>query len=253
MHQYAIMTQDFIIYSEGKMKKSIVLLLVIVTAISLCACGALGGNSIKTLVQGNLDSLYKGQITNEYLKVVDATEEEVNQDYLDGLDVEAEFFCNYFGLVDPEYDETYDDVSDEIKAEIIEMYKEIYTKSSYTVGDPVEKDDYYEVPLTIEPIDIMEKCLEKAENGYQPYDDFVKKYEEMSLDDMPDEELVKLLDEYNAEYASIIIGLVKETIPELGYKEPKEINVRVEKTEDDFYQINKDDFAAIDDYMIYYP
>lgn len=66
-----------------------------------------------------------GKFDPDYLELVDITENEAEETYLDGLSVEAEYFTNYFGI---EY------VTDELEADIIDLYKDIYAQSKYTVN-----------------------------------------------------------------------------------------------------------------------
>ena len=108
-------------------------------------------DSVGALVQGNLDELYLGQYNEDFLQLVDITEAEAEQNYLDGLDVEAQFFAQYFLI---------ENLTDDIKAEIVDLYKEIYSHSRYEVGEATEVDeDTYGVPVTIYPIDIMQSPL----------------------------------------------------------------------------------------------
>lgn len=235
------------------MKKTIAVLLLIVLTLTLVGCGQSEEASTKVLVQGNIDSIYLGKATSEYLKMVDTTQEKVEADYIDGMNKEAEFFCTYFNIIDPEYGETYETLSDGIKNDIVEMYKEIYNKSSYTVGEPVKSGDGFDVLVTINPIDIIEKAFNKLEEGYEPYEEFAEKYQSIDLDAMSEDEILSTLDQYTSDYSTLLIDLINGLIPELGYKDAKEVTVHVEKNENDRYHINQDDWTVIDDYIIYYP
>ena len=235
------------------MKKTLAVLLLIVLTLTLVGCGKSTEESTKILVQGNIDSIYLGKATSEYLKMVDATQERVDADYIDGMNKEAEFFCTYFNIVDPEYGETYETLSDDIKNSIVEMYKEIYSKASYTVGEPVKNGEGFDVLVTINPIDIIEKAFNKLEEGYEPYEEFAEKYQSIDLDAMSEDEILSTLDQYTSDYSNLLIDLVNGLIPEIGYKDAKEVTVHVEKNENDRYHINQDDWTVIDDYMIYYP
>lgn len=240
------------------MRKVFALLLVFILVFSLTACGGRGTVSEKTihsLVQGNLDAIYLGKVTDEYLMLVDTTSEKSKKNYLDGLESEAEFFCHYFGIIDSEYDETFDDIDDEVKDIIIDIYKQIYDQSKYVVGEATKQDDgNYVVDVTIAPIDIMDKALDTLISGtYGPYEDFLKKYASVDVDEISDEEVLTMLLDYNTDYQDVIINLITELLPTLGYRNEKTVSVHVEKDEDGFYSINQDDWNKIDDYMIYYP
>lgn len=237
------------------MKKLITVILILAVSLSLASCGGSAQDKMQTLVKGNMDSIYLGKATSEYLNIVDLTPEAAKEEYLAGLEAEAEFFCLYFGIIDTNYNETYaEDVPDEIKQKIVDMYKEIYSHSAYKVGSSRTNGDNYDVDLTIEPIDIMEKAIQKIDvEGYEPYDEFLSKYENLDMDSMSEEEINALLVEYNTDYATVIIDLITGLIPEIGFKEAKEMTVRIEPDTDGIYVINEEDWKAIDDYIIYYP
>ncbi len=238
------------------MKKLIILLLSALMIFGLTACGGgSGGDKIQSLVQGNIDAIYLGKASDEYLKMIDSTPEIARQNYIDGLNTEAEFFCYYFGILDYSYGETFDDIKTETKDKIVAMYKQIYDKSKYSTKESVKQSDgSYTVQLTIEPIDIMEQASDLLLSGtYKPYEDFWAKYEDVNVDAMTDEEFVKFYDEYTDEYANVIIDCILSLLPDLGYKDAKTLSVQVQADSDDIYSINDDDWSKIDDYMIYYP
>ena len=240
------------------MKKLPAIMLALTLALSLTACGG-GGNSgtddITTLVKGNIDAIYLGKVTDEYLTLIDSTKAQALQEYQDGLDVEAEYFCYYTGIVESEYSETYDDVSDANKQRIINLYKQIYDKSKYEVSDAVaQSDGDYTCKVVIYPIDIMEQADDVLNSGtYQPYEDFSAKWATAETDGKSDAELDAMYQEFSNDYADVMIGLVESLLPELGYKEPKSMSIQVQKGDDDVYRINTDDWNNIDNNMIYYP
>lgn len=236
------------------MKKVLATLLSIAMVLGLMACGS-SGDQIQTLVRGNIDAIYIGKTTDEYLKVVNSTTEQARDEYLDGLNTEAEFFCYYFGIISSTYAETYDDVKEETKAKIVDMYKQIYDKSKYEVKESVKQSDgNYTVQVLIDPIDIMETAVDMLSDGtYEPYENFVAKYDDMDTSEMSDAELDELVSEYNDELANVIVDLIISILPDLGYKDSKSLSVQVQKDDDGFYVINSDDWSKIDDYMIYYP
>lgn len=77
------------------------------------------------------------------MKVVDITENECEDDYISGLESEAEYFASVFQI---------DNLTDDIKADIVDLYKEIYSYSKYTVSAATKQDDKtYSVKMTVEP------------------------------------------------------------------------------------------------------
>ena len=145
-----------------RMKRSIALCLVLVMALTLTACG--GGVTAKdatALVQGNLDEIYLGKFDPEYLKLVDITEADARETYEEGLEVEAEVFAYYFDI---------SNMTDEIKAEIIDLYKEIYAWSKYTVGEASKLDEStYAVKVVVSPLDIFVLVDEAFDEAMEPF------------------------------------------------------------------------------------
>ena len=58
--------------------------------------GCISTFDAKAYVQGNLDVVYLNKITDEYLKIVTNSKEELNEIYETGLAVEADYFASYF-------------------------------------------------------------------------------------------------------------------------------------------------------------
>lgn len=235
-------------------KRIAALVLILCAVLTLSACGilelALNREFVTDLVQGNIDAVYQGKYDPEYLKMVDITEEEAEQEYLAGLEIEAEFFANYWGIVEAAYGESYNDLNESLKNDIIELYNEIYSHSKYEVQDAVRQSDgSYTVKVLVEPIDIMEQALDLY-NGdeYAPLNDFWAKYENTDFNAMSDEDYIA----YIHEYGEIIVQMVRGLLPDLGYKEQKSLVIQVEEVDGSF-GVNQDDFMNFDSYVIYYP
>lgn len=222
-----------------RMKRSIALCLVLVMALTLTACG--GGVTAKdatALVQGNLDEIYLGKFDPEYLKLVDITEADARETYEEGLEVEAEVFAYYFDI---------SNMTDEIKAEIIDLYKEIYAWSKYTVGEASKLDEStYAVTVVVSPLDIFVLVDEAFDEAMEP---FYTKYANVDISAMSD-------DEYNAydkEWADAVIALCREKLPEMGYLEDRSLVIQVTLDEDDYWVMSGDDFNSLDEIIIEYP
>jgi len=221
---------------KNTFKRGVALCLTLVLALALTACG--GGFDAADLVQGNLDEIYTGQASDAYLKIVDTTAEEVQQTYLDGLEVEAEVFAYYFDI---------ENMTDEIKAEIIDLYKDIYAQAKYTVGESSKLDDStYAVKVTVSPLDIFHLVDEDFDDALQPFYD---KYADVDLDAMSDEEYAA----FDKEWAEDIIALCREKLPEMGYLEDRALAIQVELDDDDYWVMSGDDFDNLDEIVIDYP
>lgn len=211
------------------------LLLALVLALSLCACGGGFADDVTTLVRGNLDELYLGSFDEEYMKLVSATQEECQQSYEDGMGVEADFFAYYFGI----------ELTEDQRAEVIEMYKEIYAKSSYTVNDAEKEDENtYRVKVDIQPIDLFVLVDEVWE---ETVSEFNANYKDVNT--MTDAEYEAYLDDA----ARMIIDLCKSKMPDMGNLETKTVYVQVTKDSNNYWSITDDDMGALDEAMISYP
>lgn len=225
------------------------LVLALGMTIGLTACGG-GGHTeadATALVQGNIDEIYLNKTTESYLESVGSTAEEAEQAYLDGIKLEAEFFAYYFGILAE--GESYDELLDDsLKADLEEMYKEIYSHSKYEVQPAVKMDDTtFSVKVLIDPIDIMVQASE-AYDSYEPLNAFWDKYADADFTTMSDEEYRT----YTNEYGAIMVQMVTELLPNLGYTEQKSQAIQVEIV-DGVASINEDDWGIFDSYVIEYP
>ena len=217
--------------------------LALTLALPLAACGESGSSGkvneekATALVQGNLDEIYLGKFDPDYLELVDITENEAEETYLEGLEVEAETFMYYFNIEYP---------TDELKEEIIELYKKIYATSKYTVNPATKLDDNtFAVKVEVEPIDIVQlvngEWDKTTEKFYEKYPSEVQRAMSRS--------------EYQAmdkEWAALILKAFQDKLPEIGNMTPQSIVVSLEKDEDGYYSLNEKDFAALDALIIDY-
>ena len=230
-------------------KRSVLAPLVAGTVLAgvLCGCGSislnLGGESdrMKNYVQGYLDLTYKGQLNEDYQKELDLTEEEAQERYDQGIQVEVEFFENSIGIIDYP--------TEEITQRLTELYKEIYTHSDYTVGaaNKLESGNYA-VEVTVRPIDIMTNFTS---------DDFQEVFEQiLSERGITTQEQLEALSEeeyqeIDAAYAQQVIDMVEAQLPSVGKGEEETFTVQIED-DGDIWTPSQDDFDAIDLAMIDY-
>lgn len=220
-------------------------------ALSLSACKDNTAEQVHSLVQGNIDAIYLGKFDPDYLKQVGSTENEAEESYLDGLEVEAEYFANYWGIVDASYGEYYDDLDEGLKDDIVSMYKEIYSHSKYEVQDAVKQEDGgYTVKVLVDPIDVMEKAYEEVTSGdYAPLDALNEKYSTVDFNTISDEDYAA----YTTEYGQVFVQLVKDQIANLGYLDQESISIQVDKDSEGYYTINDNDWGRFDEMVISYP
>ncbi|MBE6940293.1 MAG: hypothetical protein E7457_05695 [Ruminococcaceae bacterium] len=211
-------------------------------ALGLCGCSAALGDRLLeqqaiALVQGNVDELYLGKFSEEYMESVGSTEEECLANYKDGLAIEAEYFAGYFGI---EY------LTDEIEKAIISLYHDIYSHSSYTVGSASKLDDNtVVVKMEVQPIDLFVQVLETFQEDMA---DFYAQYPSEMVDAM-DEAAYQA---YDAHWAQEVIALCRKALPNLGHEQTVTLTVQVVLT-DDYWQISDASMADINEAIITYP
>lgn len=175
-------------------------------------------------VQGILDSTYLERY-DDYIELTGVTAEQAKDEFLQGLDAEADVFLQYYGI---------ESVSQPVRDELISMYREIYQKSKYTVGEAQKTGEGYRVEVTISPIDIFSisgsavdaKINELAAQSGGP--------------------------ERNDDLANGIIGAVRAYIPQIGYTEERTVSVLVYRDEEGLYGLGEDDFYSLDQWIIDY-
>ena len=209
-------------------KRFAALALALALALSLAGCGAMEDVS-RTLVQGNLDEIYLGKYSDEFLELVDITADEAEANYLQWLQTEAEFFTYYFDITYP---------TEELTNELVELYKEIYSNSRYEVGESTKVDDTtYGVQLTIYHIDIMQKVVDQSEP-------VITELNNQTFD---------TYEAYDAAWAEAFIQLCRDNLDSVGYLDPVEMVVQVKRDDNNVWTIYEDDFQDIDLAMIHYP
>ena len=223
-------------------RRGIALILTSLMLLGLTACSLpkppTQKDRIVTLVQGNLDEIYLGKTSDAYLRMVDSTAEQAQANYQEGIEAEAKYFCGYFDVESP---------SDELMAELIDLYKEIYSHSRYTVGEATKVDDKtYSVAVDVEPINIMELAIDSHEEALA---DFYEKYADADTEAMTDEEYQA----YDNDWFRAVLDMVKAQLPNLGYQDPVTVDMRVTLGEDDVWQINDEDWQELDTEIICYP
>ena len=233
-----------------RMMARMVAVVLVVGMLLVTGCSLLSGeDSVTRLVQGNLDHIYLGEYDASYLALGELSEEEAETEYQSGLRYEAEYFAYYFGILTEE--ESFDALSPTLRQDIIDLYDEIYSHSNYEVEPSVrQRDGSYTVKVRIKPIDIMVQAIELYENdGYQPLLDYFNENSAIDWSTITEEE-------YWADtnrYGELVVDMVRSLLPELGYGEEKSQVIQVDETEDGYLQINGDDFAIFDEYVITYP
>lgn len=192
--------------------------------------------SAAELVRNNLDLIYLDQYSDAYLKKVNLDKAQAEQQFQDGLSVEAEVFANLFNI-------ELDDCDASIKEQILALYRQIYSHSKYEVGTESRNGDVYLVQLTVYPIDIFAKVIEE---DAEEFGSTMQAREAAG-------EFANMTDaEFETLWAQAVIDMVSGRLDSIDYLDAQTISVQVTQDEDGAYCIDSSDFQRIDNLMIAY-
>ncbi len=211
------------------MKKLKRMAVALVAAVALLTAGCGQEFDAKGYVQGDLDAVLKGEISEDYLKLVDSTEEEVMAENEKLMDENMAVFED-LGLSD----------------EMVEKYRgymtELMKKCKYTVGDAVKTDDGYTVTVTVEPIlfgDALENALTSAETDLMNWITEAAASEEVPTDE---EILEKTYD--------ILYTYLNDSLDDIGYGEGVNYDLHIVKDDSNMYTVLEEDVLALGDGII---
>ena len=116
--------------------------------LGLTACGSSITDDATVYVQGLLDSNYKGEISQDYIDVVeDMTQEQAQADHENNLEIEAGYLLSILAVELP---------TDAVTQRAQEIVDEIYSHAQYTVADAEQlSSGDIAVEVTVSPIELM--------------------------------------------------------------------------------------------------
>ena len=204
----------------------------------LTVCIALSGCNLffdsQKYVQASLDALYKGDIT-EYAEMVGISEEQAQQNYQASCQSELELFAKLYQI---------DPVSESVKLRIYDLYKQLYSMASYTVGEDVSKDGICMVELTVKPINFFVDIHHSVEEYVKAFNNNATAgaYNNVSSQ------------EYIDIYANGLLDLFFSNLSSVGYGDEVYLTVVIDHdTSSNSYSISSDSLIEIADAVIAYP
>lgn len=132
-------------------KKHVLLpvLLLVAIVFSLTGCGQKFDAS--RYVKGCLDASTKG-ILEDYVAMTNSTEEEAKKEYEERMEEEVNSMTGTFNM------------SDEMKEKYRALYKDLYSKYKYEVGEATEGDNKsFTVPVTTYRLNVFKATLEETQ------------------------------------------------------------------------------------------
>ncbi len=208
-----------------RIKMTFAYILMAALVLSLAGCGGVKGDYqgyVKSLITANYIGISEG-----YVKITGANEEDVDALYLQNVARLASNLSDYYGL------DIWNDT--ELSRAMTTLARRIYSNVKFDVSRPYKDNNIDYVDVTIYPIDIINQTNadvvayidgfnEAVDRG--DYNDYTK-------------------EQYEYEYASGIMGILADAVNDIAYAEPQTVKVRIIVSEDTFY-IGNEDFRNID-------
>lgn len=240
-------------FTLRRMAAMLLCLVIMCSALSSCSLlvdgfvNAINEDTATIAVQGNLDILYHGQVNEDYLELLDGTEEELRKDYSDGLIMSAEYFAYYWGVLGET--ETLDMLDSALQQRMIDLIEDISLKTQYTVHPAQAQSNGYAVQVMIKPVDIMYTASDMYDDGsYAPLAAILAEAEAMDWENISEADYWGFANRYG----NIIVDMVESLLPGLGYMDEKSVIIQMQEDADGYLQINGDDLANFDEQIIPY-
>lgn len=245
------------------MRRLSLLLVSAMMVFSLAACGKDTGKDVQVSTDAsvdnnnrNLDSLssetkgswysdyiralmeckYYGDLSGYQTEVANATEEDA-QECHDGT-------VEYYAYQLMQYtDVRYEYISEETYDKYVEVAGEIMAKASFTVHEGTLVGDDYQVKVEIQPVDINDLIHDDVSEYIDQYNAMIDSIDTSAYTD-------EQWDALEEEYAASVLTIIKNRIPEIGYKDTVSKVVIIAFDEEGRYGISDDDWYDIDDYVV---
>ena len=199
-------------------------------AAALFFAGCIGGFDASAYVKGIMDNLYLGDSAG-YRQMTDISEEEAAREYELGIEAETDFFLRYYGI---------GEISGGVREKIEELYRTIYSRSRYEVLEAVPVRDGYQVEVQISPVDVIvnsDADINAAVGAFVLEMDPADYADDRSLNDA---------------LAELVVDVITENLPKLGWQDPKSVIVKVEKDGEGRYALGSDAVSSLDQEIISY-
>lgn len=217
-----------------KKKQSIVSIISVFLIGGLLFCGCNMFFSPQNYLQTSLDEIYKGD-TTAYAEMIGISEEEAEQDYQQGYQSEVDTFSVLY-QVDP--------VSDAVRSRINDLYQQLYSMTSYTVGDDKTQDGVYTVQLTVSPIELFVDAQPSVE-------EYVANFNNNATNGMYNN---ISSEEYMDIYANGLLDIFFSALSNVRYGDPVELTVNINHDSDNNrYSISPKSISEIAETVIAYP
>ncbi len=193
-----------------------------VLILSLTAC-SFSDFDAKRYVQGCLDALTKEKF-DDYVEMTNSTKEEAQKEYDERMDKEI----SSMGI---------SGISDEMEQKYRDLFKSIYGKCKYEVGEAVKNsDDSYTVPVTTYKLTVFEGCMTEMQAELTKWAEKVAKEGKQPSDS-----------EITEKTMQILLDCINKNLEKDQYAEAVKVDVTVKKstTDSNTYVIDDSDYEKV--------
>lgn len=205
------------------MKKRISLMITLLICFStlLAGCGKkLTTENAPDYVKSALDACYKADF-DSYMEFTKSTQEEAEELYQDGLDMNMEA-C---GILDSSVDS-------ELQEQYRQLFADILSISKYTVGEAKEDGDGFTVEVTVEPFLMFDNLQQEL------------------LELLGTEEAMELADDEIESFVfQKMYELMSSKLASPEYGDPETVTVHIQPDKDGVQTINEEDLLSVDTAM----
>ena len=200
--------------------------------LGLTACGSSITDDATVYVQGLLDANYKGEISQDYIDVVeDMTQEQAQADHENNLEIEAGYLLSILAV--------------ELPTDAVTQRAQ---HAQYTVADAEQlSSGDIAVEVTVSPIEIIPLLTEDQMAAAWTSVKQASGASDEAIAAMSDEEY-QVLDE---QYANALLDQLEALIPQLTYGQDQVIMLQM-KEEDGYYSLVDSGMQKLDEVMIDY-
>lgn len=226
----------------GSRGRGLSLCLALVLCALLTACGGKTPAGVdrfdaKVYVDGLLRETYLGEVSREYLDLVDITEKEAKASYEASMALEGESLLRFCGIEDP---------SGDLREEATALCREMCAQASFeVVSAAVQEDGTISVKVTVEPVDTLRLVREGWEEALAP---FYAQYPEGTAGLAAEERAAM-----DQAYAGAVLELVRTVLPDTGHLAAEDILVELKPDKEGYYSLSDADFARLTQRVIDYP
>lgn len=206
--------------------------LIIIFIFAMVLTGCLERFDSSGYIKSMLDATYKGDF-EKYATATKSTVNAIEEDYNSFIDHETQVWLKYCGFSQDDL------IPDDTKAQIIELIRDLYKETSYTVK---EADSDGNVELTIEPLNIYNAVYKDFEAFNTDFNESNDNYEFSDYSD----------DAFMRAYLEPIIAIFRKHMEPAPHNEPVVITVNVSPDDSGRYGISNDDVATLYNTIINY-